>query len=165
MKNELLAVVFFFIVSKTVLSQEERKTDSFLITDEIEINDTPIFYSNYFSEFKINEDLFFRIGKEGRSTNDLINSYTVTEFPLLAKYFISNKFSVLFGPKIGVLRKNGFIETNATSLFSTFGFQYDITDDLSIYGGVNLRLTKKDPSVNYSVGNNMIYKFGTRFKF
>ncbi|MDO5971359.1 hypothetical protein Q4Q35_16250 [Flavivirga aquimarina] len=165
MKNKLLVIIIFFIVLKPVLSQEERKADSFLITDEININDTPIFYSNYFSEFKINENLFFRLGREERSTNDLVNSYTVTEFPLLTKYFISNKFSVLFGPKVGLLRKNGSIETNATSLFSTFGFQYDITDDFSIYGGVNLRLTKKDPSVNYSVGNNMIYKFGTRLKF
>ncbi len=166
MKNKLFVISILLIVSKPVLSQEERKTDSFLITDEVQVSGVPVSYSSYFSEFKLNKkDLFVRYGKEEISTIGFTNSYTVTEFPLLAKYFTNDKFSVLFGPKVGFLRKNGFMMPEGTSLFSTFGFQYDITEKFSIEGRINHMLTKKDPSVNYSVGNNMIYKLGTRFKF
>ncbi len=166
MKNKLFVVICFFIVSQPIICQEKRKTDSFLITDEVQISDVPVSYSNYFSEFNLNKkDLLIRYGKEEISTIAFTDSYTITEYPILAKYFVNDKFSVLFGPKVGFLRKNGIMVTEGTSLFSTFGFQYDITEKFSIEGRINHMLTKKDPTVDYSVGNNMIYKLGTRFKF
>ncbi|MEP1489498.1 MAG: hypothetical protein ABJK28_13840 [Algibacter sp.] len=87
MKSTLFSIVL--LISNVIFSQEDKKTSSFTSTDDVNILDEPRFYRNYFSEYKLSENWFFRTGIEERSTNNLLNSYTLIEFPLLFKYSIN----------------------------------------------------------------------------
>lgn len=102
-----------------------------------------------------------------RSNDNLENSYTLIEYPLLAKYHINDKFSVLFGPKINVLKENGNINLDDISLFSKFGFQYDITEDFSVEGRGYYNVFQKPASntINYTTDDFVIYKIGAKLKF
>lgn len=157
---------YVLLISNLIISQEKKgATSSFVVTDDVSITSQPKFYRSYFSEYNLNENWFFRMEMQERSNSNIINSSTLIEYPLLAKYHISNKFSALFEPSINVLRVNGF--TDDVSLFSNIGFQYNITEDLLVDGRVNLNLTKTAPSnsINYGVSEYVLYKVGAKFKF
>ena|GEM_PF-4245313 len=89
--------------------------------------------------------------------------YRVKEFPLLTKYFVSNKFSVLFGPKINILFQNGSIEEVTVS--GTLGVKYDFNESFSMdarynyYLNYNTRFNTNLPTVA------PILKLGDKFKF
>lgn len=159
LKNILLIII---ICANTVISQEDKKTDSFTIINDVDILNTPRFYRSYFSEFNLNNNWLFRMEMLERNNNNLFSSYTLIEYPLLAKYKINNKFRILFGPKINIMKIDGNIDN--VSIFSTFGVQYDINESFSLYGRTNLNLNPSQ-SLNNNYLNNSIYEFGTKLKF
>ena len=162
MKQNLLIIIFF--VFHQVQSQEQKELNAFGISDEVKIDGAPKLYSNYFSEYYINENWNFRAEMQ---ENTLVNSngvYSVHDFPFLAKYKITNKWGVLFGPKVRLFKSNGNIENAA--LLSTFRMQFEVTESFSLEGGINLNITPNNSgNTNYNLEDNMIYKFGGRLKF
>ncbi|ALJ04228.1 hypothetical protein APS56_03300 [Pseudalgibacter alginicilyticus] len=167
----ILLFILVILVSNLVISQEKLvETSSFSITNDVNILDTPRFYRSYFSEYNLNKNWFLRLEMQEKSHNNLLNSYTNIEYPLLVRYNISNKHSVFFGPKINILKVDGGVSN--VSLFSTFGYQYDITEDLSVDARVDYNLIKKESidianptnTTNYG-GDYVLYKVGAKLKF
>tara|TARA_R110002049_G_scaffold76250_1_gene196073 strand:- start:20713 stop:21219 length:507 start_codon:yes stop_codon:yes gene_type:complete len=159
------------LVSNLILSQEKSiEMDSFNITDDINILDEPRFYRNYFSEYNLNKNWFFRMEMQERSNDNYLINYTNIELPLLIKYKIGNKHSIFFGPNVNVLKIDGGI--GSVSLFSTFGYQYNITEDFSVDARVDYNLMNK-PTINImnptnttnSAGDFVIYRVGAKLKF
>jgi hypothetical protein len=155
------------LVSALAISQEKLiETDAFSILDDVDILDEPRFYRSYFSEYNLNNNLFFRLEMQEQSNGGFGNSHTLIEYPSLLKYNITNKHSILFGPKVNVFKVNGTVED--VSLFSTFGYQYNITEDLSVDARVNYKM-KSEPI--YSTNNPtsfsdfVIYRVGAKLKF
>jgi hypothetical protein len=162
MKRTLFFI--FVLALNFIFSQDDKVTSSFTISDDVKILDEQLFYRNYFSEYKLNENWYFRAGIEERSNSNLLNSYTLMEFPLLFKYSLNNKLSVLFGPKVDVLKVDS--EIGGVSLFSTFGLQYNFTEDFSIEGKVNYNLTNGEATnTNYLGSDFVVYKIGTKLRF
>tara|TARA_R110002049_G_scaffold88627_5_gene223503 strand:- start:1403 stop:1897 length:495 start_codon:yes stop_codon:yes gene_type:complete len=164
MKCILLLITWALFSFNEVRAQEQREVSSFAVTDEVKIDNAPKYYSNFFSEYHINEHWNFRIEMQEITINDFSNFNSVFDFPFLVKHKMTNKFSVLFGPKIRVFKGNGEMEN--VSLLSTFGIQYDITKSFSIEGRVDFNLTPNNSeTINYNLDNTMIYKLGGRLKF
>ena len=162
--------ILIFLSFNLITSQEKNsEVDSFNIFNDVNILDTPRFYRSYFSEYYMNENWLFRLEMQERSQNNLINSYTITEYPLLLKRNLTHKHSILFGPKVNALRVNGAIED--VSLFSTFGYQYHVTEDFSVEARVDYKIKKG--GINFinleSNSNNLsdfvVYKVGAKLKF
>ncbi len=157
------------LVSNLIISQERMNvTDSFSVTDDVNILDTPRFYGSYFSEYNVHNNWFFRMEMQERSHDNLINSKTLIEYPLLIKYRLNNNHSFLLGTKVNVLKINGSIDD--VSLFYTFGYQYNITEDFSLEGRVDYNFKKSttpnivNPTIN-SGGDYVLYRVGAKFKF
>lgn len=159
--NYRVLLILALIISKSTFCQEKMAESSFGVSDDVEIKNAPRFYSNYFSEFKINTNLNLRIEMQQSNT---IN-YILYEFPLLFKHNFNYRFSLLFGPKIDLLKNNqGKMED--VSLFSTLGAEYNLTNNFSLEGRFNQRLTKeKRLKKNFSGGLGGKYKFGAKLKF
>ncbi len=66
-----ITFILFFISSYIVFSQEKRETNFFIESDDVNILNTPRFYRNYFSEYHLNENWFFRMEMLERSNNNL----------------------------------------------------------------------------------------------
>lgn len=163
MKYILLITILFLLVFYEIPAQE-KETNSFGVSDEVKIEGAPKYYSNYFSEYYINENFYLRVELNEKTISNFNGVYSVFDFPFLAKHKITDKFSVLLGPKVRLFKGNGAIER--LTLLSTFRIQYDVTESLSIEGGVNFNLTpNKLESDNYFLDDNMIYRLGGRFKF
>tara|TARA_R110002049_G_scaffold296389_1_gene484436 strand:+ start:3946 stop:4437 length:492 start_codon:yes stop_codon:yes gene_type:complete len=156
--------ILFLITSCIVFSQEKRETNSFVESDDVNILNTPRFYRNYFSEYHLNENWFFRMEMLERSNNNLIESYTLIEHPLLAKYKISNKLSVLFGTKVDVLKTDGKVDD--VSLYSTFGIQYDVSKSTLLEARFNYRLSNGTSIIpDYTFGSKTSFMVGSKIKF
>ncbi|MFI1771479.1 hypothetical protein [Thalassobellus citreus] len=99
-----------------------------------------------------------------RSNNNLLGSYTLIEHPLLAKYKISNKFSVLFGTKVDVLKTDGKIED--VSLHSTFGIQYEVSKSTLLEARFNYRLSNgASITPDYTFGSKTSFTVGSKIRF
>ena len=164
MKYFLLNTTLFFFFFHLLQAQEKKEISSFSVSDEVKIEGVPNYYSNHFSEYHINKNWNFRFEMQEMTINDPNGTYSVFDSPFLAKYKMTNKLSVLFGPKIRLFKGNGEVEN--VSLLSTFGMQYDITKSFSIEGRVDFSLLPNNSNtINYNLDDNMIYKLGRRFKF
>lgn len=162
MKRTLLSIAL--LVSNIIFSQEDNTGNSFLISDDVKVLNEQLFYRNYFSEYKLNKNWVFKTGIEERSVSNLLNSYTLMEFPLLFKYSINDKLSVFFGPKIDVLKVDDGV--SGASEFSTYGLQYNFLEDFSIAGKVNYNLSNGHATnTNYLGSDFGTYKLVTKFKF
>lgn len=159
-------ITFIYAIASIslLLAQKKEKINAFSFSDEVKIDNSFRFQSSYFSELKLNEDWSFRY--EFYQTR-VINGFSVSnlyEIPLLAKFYVNDKFSILAGSRFDVLKENGKIEY--TGVLSTFGTQYNLNDNFIIESRFNYRLTKESPpEYHYSSGNRKSYKLGTKFKF
>lgn len=164
MKHVLLSLTISLSVMYQVLGQEDKEPSSFGVADEVEIEGAPKFYKNHFTEYYINENWNFRVEIQGSLRANSNGTYSVFDYPFLAKYKVSDKFGVLFGPKIRLFK--GDVNIENVSLLSTFRVQYHVTESFSLEGGVNFNLMPNNLESNtYQLDDNMIYKFGGRLRF
>lgn len=143
-----------------LLSQESRQPQSYTLYDEITIPyEIPRNYAKYFSEYKINDNLFFRIENHRTTFNSLTSETNLFEYPLLAKYYITKNLSFLGGPKLNILEVDGTIQNISTSFSS--GFIYEVNDNMYFDGVFNAPINRKD--LNSALGAS--YRLGTKVKF
>lgn len=143
-----------------LLSQESRQPQSYTLYDEITIPyEAPRNYAKYFSEYKINDNLFFRIENHRTTFNSLTSETNFFEYPLLAKYYITKNLSFLGGPKLNILEVDGTIKNISTSFSS--GFIYEVNDNMYFDGVFNAPINGKD--LNSALG--VSYRLGTKVKF
>jgi len=164
MKSSLIAILF--LAPLILLSQEQKtektKVDSFAVQDDVEIENAPNFFSKYFSDTKLNDQLDLRTGiQELGSQNS-----TLFEFPVLLKYNVKKKFRVLVGPKFDIERNNlnGKYKNPSTNI--TIGVEHQMSKNLTIDGLYNIRVLGNSASGNfYSSGSRSSFKLGSRYKF
>jgi len=161
MKQALLFITIF--VSFQVQAQEEKEVNSFGVSDEVKIDGAPSIYSSYFSEYYINENWNFRAEMQQLNIINSFENQSIIDFPLLAKYKFSEKWSALFGPNIRLFKGLGNIEN--VELLSTFRTQYNINKTFSLEAGINLNLTTSNFQHKKNMSDGMKYKLGGRFKF
>jgi hypothetical protein len=162
--NLKVTLLFFILNVNSILCQENRIPESFGFSDDVTTEyDAPRSFINYFSEFSIDNNWFLRFEKQQTTLYSLTGSYSNLEYPFLTKYYMSDKFSILFGPQINIFLKDFDIE-NVSSSF-TFGAQYNVNRKFSIEGRINNIMTKKIYNSNYNFGKGVNYKLGTRLKF
>ncbi|NMH86063.1 hypothetical protein [Flavivirga algicola] len=163
MKKILLTNVL--LASILMSSQEDKTSDSFTVLDDTKIEGELKSYSSYFSQFYLNENWLLRNEMEERITYGLDTGINILEYRILGKYLIDDKLSVLAGPKVNILKKNGNIEN--VSPFLTFGAQYNVTKEFSIFARYNQPIIKDktNTGISPSVINNINYRIGTRLKF
>ena len=161
MKHFLLLA---FIFQNIITAQEDKKTNNSFLSDTVSIEGEGGSFLNTFSEYRINDDWVFRAEHNAKRISGLGSGFSVFEFPMLAKYEISNKLNVLFGPKTNLFYINGNLDHIST--FATFGLEYEVTNSLIIEGRMSLPLTNQENLSKYeSIGIEPTYKLGTRFKF
>ncbi|MWW23865.1 hypothetical protein [Algibacter lectus] len=165
MKQKLLILFFicpvFFIVNAQENSKE--KEDAFEITDDVNINNSVLPFSNYFSEYRISDNWNIRAENIETNFGGFNTNYKVKEFPILAKYSFTQKFSVMFGPITRLLLKNGVIEDVSTS--GTLGVQYDFTESFLMEARLNYNLTDDAPFNSNLPTTNSIFKLSGKYKF
>lgn len=98
------------------------------------------------------------------------DSYFIAENGFIFKRRISEKFSVLGGPKLQYLiDAPDAVQANSkpVGLSLTAGLQYDISDRLSVEGRYSRGLTKQfnDPNFDFSNGRLNGFQLGVGFKF
>lgn len=159
-----ITFIFILLNFNFLISQENRETDSFHISDEVKTDYTPNYFSNYFSEYYIGKSLNLRLEMQQNTINDFSGTNSLVGYSFLAKQKLTDKLSVLFGPKINLLTLNGKIEN--ITLLSTFGIQYDVNESFTLESRIDFNLTPKN-SVNsiYNLGDGVFYKLGGRLKF
>ncbi|MDB2462632.1 hypothetical protein N9W61_00815 [Algibacter sp.] len=146
-----------------VLSQEDKTTTEYAISDEVNINNEVLPFSNYFSEYKLNENWVLRAENIETNFGGLGATYMVKDVPLLAKYNISEKFSVLFGPTLNLLLINGAVEDVTTS--GTIGVQYDFTESFLMEARFNQNLSSETSLQTKLPTTNSLLKLGAKYKF
>lgn len=117
-----------------------------------------------FAELKLSEKFslqpevqYSSVGAESDASNDMI-SMSYIYVPVMAKYYVANKFSLEAGPQIGFLTSAKYVQIdkqvqtmNAKDLFKStdlglnFGAGYDINDNIQL-------------SVRYSAGLSDVYR-------
>lgn len=165
MKQNLLIL---YLISPTffVLNAQENSSetqDAFVITDDVNITNTVLPFSNYFSEYRLNDNWIIRAENIETNFGGFSTNYRVKDFPLLAKYSFTEKFSVMFGPTTRLLLKNGIIEDVATS--GTLGVQYDFTESFLMEARLNYNLTDDSPFKSNLPTTNSIFKLSGKYKF
>ncbi len=164
MKIILFAACLLF--SMLISSQEDRTSDAFTHLDDKKIPGELKSYSSYFSQYYLSENWLLRSEMEERVTYGVYTGVNVLEYGILGKRLINDKLSVLFGPKINILKKNGTIEEVSPLL--TIGEQYNVTKEFSIFARYNQPIIKTKTNTNVSSPsaiNNIMYRIGTRLKF
>lgn len=143
-----------------LLSQEFRQPQSYSLYDDITTPyEVPKNYAKYFSEYKINENLFFRIENHRTTFNSLTSETNLFEYPFFVKYYATKRLSFLVGPKLDVLEVDGTIQNISTSFGS--GFLYEVNDNVSFDGVFNAPINGKN--LNSAFGTS--YRLGTKVKF
>ncbi len=163
---KIILFAAFLPVSMLMSSQEDRTSDAFSQLDDKKIPGELKSYSSYFSQYYLSENWLLRNEMEERVTYGVYTGVNVLEYGILGKRLINDKLSVLFGPKINILKKNGTIEEVSPLL--TIGVQYNVTKEFSIFARYNQPIIKTKTNTNVSSPpaiNNIMYRIGTRLKF
>lgn len=159
-KFTLLVLVACFNI---VLAQEDKIADSYNISEEVNVNNQVLPFSNYFSEYTLSKNWILRAENLETNFGGLNTTYKVKQFPLLAKYSISDKFSALFGVTTNLILKNGAIEDVSTS--ATLGTQYEFTESFLMEARLNINLNSDTPLQSKLPTTNSIFKLGAKYKF
>ena len=139
-----------------IAAQENLQKDNLEHQEKNTVN-----YSNYFNDIRINSDLSFKQDMQTRIGGD----YTVFEFPLLLKYNITKKVSVLIGPKIDLYTNTKGL-LSRPSVYGTFGVQYDVEENFIIEAKFNYQLTDEMPfNTDYTFGSKNSFTLGSKFRF
>lgn len=155
-KNNWLYIVCYF-TSIYLFSQEKREVESSILTDN-----TPSIYSNYFLEFKINDNWNLKLENHTYS----FKKHTLYEFPLLFKYKFKDKVSLLLGPKLDLLKNNTSGRYTDVYLYSSLGVEKEVLKNISIQGLYNYRVKgESPPSEFYSSGSRNSVKVTSKIKF
>ncbi|WP_445735723.1 hypothetical protein [Mariniflexile sp.] len=153
---KVLIVIMSIIFTLNMVAQEDVQKDSLEYQEKNTVE-----YSNYFNEIKLNSHLYFKQDMQTRIGGD----YAVFEFPLLLKYNIAKKVSILIGPKID-LYTNTKGMLSRPSLYTTFGIQYDVDENFIIEAKFNYQLTDDMPFNNdYTFGSKNAFTLGSKFRF
>jgi hypothetical protein len=164
--SSLLLVGLF----QTINAQETstQPVDSFTQSDEVLNSDLGInyFYGSYFSEYDILGDNW-TLRTELHKT--ITPHFNYLEYPFLLKYGVTNKFSVMAGPKVNILTDNTGVPREY-SMSMTTGVQYDVNDNLNIYARFNLLMTEQFENEgfntqHYQGKSRSSFNLGSRFKF
>ncbi|MBP0905564.1 hypothetical protein ACFSKN_16815 [Mariniflexile gromovii] len=154
-----IAIIFILMLQSALLVAQQNDDNNNLEVSKDENKSN--YYRAYFTEIKLNSNLAFRQEMNTRTGSD----YTVFEFPLLLKYNITKKVSLLMGPKID-LYTDGKGVMNSPSVYGTFGVQYDASENLLFEAMFNYRLTDDMPiQTDYTFGSKSAFKLGSKFRF
>ncbi|MCL5129124.1 outer membrane protein [Algibacter sp. L4_22] len=163
MKQALLILCVIYPAFFILNAQEKEKENSFVISDQVNINNEVLPFSNYFSEYRLNDNWVVRAENIETNFGGFGESYRIKEFPLLAKYSFTEKFSVLFGSTTNLLLKNGTVEDVSAS--GTLGVQYDFTESFLMEARFNYNLSNDSPFKQSLPSTNSLFKLGAKYKF
>ncbi|XMO85775.1 hypothetical protein AAFN75_13365 [Algibacter sp. AS12] len=139
------------------------KEASFNISNEVNINNEVLPFATYFSEYNISKNWILRAENVQTNFGGFSINYMVKDFPLLAKYSISNKFHVLFGPTLNLLLVNGTLEEVSSS--GTLGVQYEFNESFLMEARFNYNLESENSFKTSLPTTNSILKLGAKYKF
>lgn len=139
-----------------------KEGDSFLESDEVQIENAPNFYSKYFSEQALNSNWILRT--ERIQSN--FDGASYIEMPLLMKHHLMGKFNFFFGPKLNIFKTK---EETQFNLSYSFGLEYNANENVIIEARFNYLLTDEfqnpEFQTHYQSGSDTSFTLGSRFKF
>ncbi len=125
-------------------------------------------------KFSVQPELIYSLQGEKAKSIDAALHNDYLNIPVMAKFYVADKFSVEAGPQVGFLLsakvKYAGQSYDVKSLYNTtdfslcFGLGYDITDDLLINARYNAGLSTLDKSGNQTIKNS-VFQLSLGYKF
>ncbi|CAH8294302.1 hypothetical protein EV196_108222 [Mariniflexile fucanivorans] len=154
-------ILLIITLHNLVVAQQNEENNNIKVVEDNEVKSESNYYKAYFSEIKINSNLTFQQERNIRVESD----YTVFEFPLLLKYNITKKVSLLAGPKID-LYTDKFGLTGGPVVNLTVGIDYEVNDSFLMEARFNFRPHDDIPiQTDYTFGSNTFMTLGSKFRF
>ncbi|QQY81709.1 hypothetical protein JJL45_12350 [Tamlana sp. s12] len=128
--------------------------------NEKQTKDSKVEKSSFFNQYKLNDDWAIIGERESRVETD----YSVYEFPLLLKYKVTEKLSLLIGSKINLY--NDINGVGIPTASGVLGVQYDASENLLFEAKFNQRFTGEIPmEKDYTFGSKQSFTLGSKLRF
>ena len=149
------ACLIFLLIGLNLIFAQQKKDNGLLNPFNEERNQDYFTYLKFSNRLKLIQN-FETIH---------FGTYSKLEFPVLFKYNLMDKVSLLVGGNLTIMN-NGITGKVSDAIYGTFGIEYEVRENMLLEARMNYKLYGKDIIItDFASGSEPSFTIGSKLKF